>query len=498
MSDDGWWGAELLAAAAPEAVWARGRRSGTDHAVSFATLRVRTARLARTLTFHGIRPGASVALHGSPSFTHVWAVFALWSIGAQVILLEPSLGRAEREALLELSDPQYVVTLGAPRREEEVFVPECEVLVRPRPGGRAPRTDHCLVQFSSGTTGRPKAAGRTADSLLTEVHRIGRLPLMPRAGERVAVLEPVAHSFALIGGVLHALAAGACVVFPASREQGALVAAAERCEVVLGRPDHFALLAGAPAGVRLPRLRLAVSGGDSLAGETAGAFARRYGVLVGQAYGTTETGIVATDLAGTHGAGTLGVPVPGVRTRVAGGVLQVRVARSPYPYEVSLPYGAPLPHEGSLAHEAPYGAPLAHEAPYGAPPFAGGWLSTQDLVARDPATGALRLRGRAGRSASGADLLDIEAVLRAHRHVTDAVVLGGPDPLEAHVAGSAELRPAELSDWCRRFLGEHSAPRRFHVVPELARSASGKVLRDRARLHARGWAPAPGPTGRRR
>lgn len=467
MSDDGWWGAELLAAAAPEAVWAR----AADDAVSFATLRVRTARLARTLTFHGIRPGASVALHGSPSFTHLWAVFALWSIGAQVILLEPSLGRAEREALLELSDPQYVVTLGAPRREEEVFVPECEVLVRPRPGGRAPRTDHCLVQFSSGTTGRPKAAGRTADSLLTEVHRIGRLPLMPRAGERVAVLEPVAHSFALIGGVLHALAAGACVVFPASGDRAALVAAAERSEVVLGRPDHFALLAGAPSGVRLPRLRLAVSGGDSLAGETAGAFARRYGVLVGQAYGTTETGIVATDLAGTHGPGTLGVPVPGVRTRIAGGVLQVQVARSPYPYE----------------------------HPHGASPVdGGGWLSTHDLVARDPATGSLRLRGRAGRTASGADLLDIEAVLRAHRHVTDAVVLGGPDPVEAHVAGTSELRPAELSDWCRRFLGEHSAPRRFHVVPELARSASGKVLRDRARLHARGWAPPPGPTGRRR
>ncbi|WP_330301364.1 class I adenylate-forming enzyme family protein [Streptomyces sp. NBC_00503] len=467
MSDDGWWGAELLACADPRAVWAEVDGPDPSAAVSFETLRVRTARLARTLTFHGIRPGASVALHGSPSFTHLWAVFALWSIGAQVILLEPALGRAEREALLELSDPQYVVTLGELRRDEKTFVPECEVLVRPRPNARAPRTDHCLVQFSSGTTGRPKAAGRTADSLLTEVRRLGRLPLMPRAGERVAVLEPVAHSFALIGGVLHALAVGAAVVFPAAADRTSVVSAARRCEVLLGRPNHFAQLTGAPAGFRLPRLRLAVSGGDALPGETAGAFARRYGVLVGQAYGTTETGIVATDLAGTHGPGSIGVPVPGVRTRVSGGILQVEIPRSPYPYEAS-----PLHDEG--------------------------WLSTHDLVARDPATGALRLRGRAGRTTSGADLLDIEAVLRAHRHVTDAVVLGGADPVEAHVAGTEDLRPAELSDWCRRFLGEHSSPRRFHVVPELARSASGKVLRDRARLHARGWAPPPGPAGRRR
>ncbi|MFJ9344306.1 class I adenylate-forming enzyme family protein [Streptomyces sp. NPDC101733] len=464
MSDEGWWGAALLGAGDPRAVWARSDGAGT--AVSFEALRDRTERLARTLTCHGIRPGATVALHGSPSFTHLWSVLALWSIGAQVILLEPSLGRAERAALLELSDPQFVVTLGGPRGDEGVFVSECEVLVRPRRGGRPARTEHCLVQFSSGTTGRPKATGRTPASLLTEVARLGSLGTMPRAGERVAVLEPVTHSFALIGGVLHALAAGATVVFPASAERSAVARAAAGAEVVLGRPRDVAVLAQAPARLRLPGLRLAVSGGDVLPEETAGAFARRYGVLVGQAYGTTETGVVATDLTGELGPRAIGVPVPGVRTRVVGGVLQVHVPRSPYPYD-ELPWADD------------------------------GWLSTHDLVARDPATGVLRLRGRAGRTASGADLLDIEAVLRAHRHVTEVVVLG-PDPVEAHVAGTAELRQADLSAWCRRFLGEKSAPRRFHVVPALARSASGKVLRDRARLHERGWAPRPSASGRRR
>ncbi|MCS0637811.1 acyl--CoA ligase [Streptomyces sp. LP05-1] len=454
-----WWPAGGRPGAVdPRATWAR---AGED-VVSFATLRAETGRLARDLRSYGIRPGSSVAVHGVPSFTQLWCVLALWSIGAQVVWLEQSLSAAERSALLALSTPQFVITLGERYEDAGVFVGECEVLVRRRPGGRPARTGHCLVQFSSGTTGRPKAVGRTRASLLAEVARLAPLPL-PRAGERVAVLEPVAHSFALIGGVLHALTAGASVEFPVSGAPEALVAAAGRAQVVLGRPHHFAALAGAAPEVRLPLLRLAVSGGDALPEATAGAFARRHGVLVGQAYGTTETGLVAADLTGAYGPGCVGAPVPGVRTRIRGGVLQVWVPESPYPYD-----------------------------PQDAPP--GGWLTTHDLAARDPATGALWLRGRDGRTASGAYLREIEEVLRAHRHVTEAVVLG-PDPVEAHVTGPAELTGAELSAWCRRFLADQEVPRRFHVVPELVRSASGKVLRDRARLRERGWAPPP-PAGR--
>ena len=463
MNDEGWWGGGLLAAGDPRAQWAR---AGAD-AVSFRELRARTAWLAGVLPAHGIRTGSTVALHGTPSFTQLWVVCALWSLGAQVVLLEPSVSRAERRALLELSDPQFVITLGELLGDEDRFAPECEVLVRRRQGGRPARTDHCVVQFSSGTTGRPKAAGRTASSLLAEVRPIGALPLAPRGGERVAVLEPVARSFALIGGVLHALATGATVVFPTSGGDAAVVAAAADADVVVGGPRQIAQLANAPAGTRLPRLRLAVSGGDALPVAGADAFARRYGVRVGQAYGTTETGVVATDLAGVYGPGAIGVPLPGVRTRVVAGALQVYVPASPYPYE-------PWP---ALA--------------------GGGWLPTHDLVARDAATGAWRLRGRDGRTSSGEYLVDIEAVLLAHRDVRDAVVLG-PDPVEAHVAGSGALQRADLAAWCRRFLREAAVPQSFHVVPELARSASGKVLRDRARLHGRGWAPRPDRVGRGR
>ncbi|WP_245240569.1 class I adenylate-forming enzyme family protein [Streptomyces spiramenti] len=439
-------------------VWAQASRPGTE--VDAATLQEHRDRLARTFRCYGIRPGSTVALHGVPSYTQLWSLFALWSLNAQVVLLEPRSARAEREALLELCAPQFVVTIGELYEREDLFVGECEVLVRRRRPGRPARTAHCLVQFSSGTTGRPKAAGRTAQSLLTELGRLRLLPQMPREGERVAVLGPLAHSFALVAGVLHALGAGATVVFPATQAPQDLVEAARRSHVVIGGPRHFAALARAEEGTRLPDLRLAVSGGDVLDTAVAGAFARRYGVLVGQGYGMTETGIVSTDLSGAAGPGSIGTPVPGVRTRILGGVLGVRLAEPPYVH-----HGGP--HDG--------------------------WLATQDLVTRDPATGVLYLRGRVDSCEPGAvDALRIEAVLRAHRDVTDAVVLGA-DPPQALVACAQGLTRTELDAWCRRFLDPARALPCLHLVPELPRTVSGKVLRDRAWLHDHGWFTRPAP-----
>ncbi|MDQ8706905.1 class I adenylate-forming enzyme family protein [Streptomyces sp. LHD-70] len=458
MGERSWWGAELLAHGGHDETWASGHGD-----ISFADLRRQSAWQAEVLHGHGIRAGDTVALHGSPSFTQLWVVFGLWSLGAQVILLDPQLDAREQAALLERAAPRFQVTLRGPSEARGVFVDECEVLVRRLPGGRRARTGHCVVQFSSGTTGRPKAVGRYSESLLAELDRLRGLDGMPRPGERVAVLEPVSHSFGLIGGVLHALDTAATLVFPAAQSPRAVAAAAAGADVLIGNPWHFDWLATAEPGLSLPRLRVAVSGGDTLSPATARTFRDRYGVAIGQAYGTTETGILATDLTGRYGTPSVGVPVPGVRTRVVGGVLEVHVPQSPYLYEDE--------------------------------PWSGGWMGTRDLASVDPATGVLRLHGRLHGSARPAlaggfvDLLEIETVLRAHEHVTDAVVLG-LDPIEAHVAGPLDrLDLRELRSWCRRFLGDAGSPDRYHLVPELPRTASGKTVRDRGRL----LLPAAGP-----
>lgn len=444
MTAQAWWGAELLEGGAHDAVFARARGE-----VTFGALRAEVGWLAQMLSRHGIRAGNTVALQGTPSFTHLWSIFALWSLGAQVLLFEPGVRGQERAALLEMCAPQFFVSFGGLCRQTDKFIDQCEVLVRRMPGGQPVRSGHCVVQFSSGTTGRPKAVGRTSESLLGELDRLRTLEGMPKAGERVAVLESVARSFGLIGGLLYALDTGATVVFPIAQTPRAIAESAALAHVVIGNPRHFTQLVTAADDVTLPDLRLAVSSGEVLPREVYQTFARRYGVPIGQAYGTTETGIIATDLAGMFGTPTIGLPVQGMRTRVVDGVLEVHVAQSPYLYEDLAWYG--------------------------------GWMSTHDLVTRDPETGALRLRGRGDDGPAHVDLLEIEAVLCAHEQITEAVVLG-VDPLEAHVASVADLDEAKLSAWCRRFLGDGS-PTRYHVVRELPHTANGKVLRNRTWLH---------------
>ncbi|ARF54217.1 class I adenylate-forming enzyme family protein [Streptomyces gilvosporeus] len=388
-----WWGAGLLESRPAGAPWAIARST-----VTYGQLRAQVSSLGHTLRSYGIGAGHTVALQGARSFTQMWALFALWSCGAQVMLMGPGLRGRELGTLLDRCRPQYHLSFDAPGWAAGTFHDECEVLVRRLKGGRPAETPHCLVQFTSGSTGVAKAIGRTPESVTTELGRFRAIGGMPRPGEKALLLAPPEHSFGLIGGLLHAMNTGAVPVFARDTGPRAVLDACRvhDVEAVLGAPGHFAGLASwpgdtpdspdAPAPLDaaassaasalggippLPRLRMAISAGDVLVRQVSTRFAERFGVRIGQAYGTTETGIIAVDTAGVYGPGTVGVPAPGVRVRLVSGELQVRLPDSPY-----------------LAPEEP---PARFLADGGRDP--GGWLCTRDLVEVDR-SGALRLLGR--------------------------------------------------------------------------------------------------------
>jgi acyl-coenzyme A synthetase/AMP-(fatty) acid ligase len=441
----------MLDHGAGDAVWAQ-----ANGAVTMAQLRAEVDWLAGMLGHHGIRARSTVSLVGIQSFTQLWTILALWSIGAQVMLIEPRTGARDIQRLRELCRPQFHIRFNGLDRLGDTFIDECEVVVSPIPGGRPADTGHCLVQFSSGTTGQMKAISRTAESLCAELDRLRSLPDMPRAGERVLLLESFARSFSLIGGVLHALDVGATVVFAPQRRPNRMLEAARDVHAIIGTPRHFELINSVDTPPALPALRLVISSGEPLPHSAFELFYDRFGVRIGQAYGTTETGLIAANFDGGHGPSTLGRPLPEVRTRVRQGELHVHVAQSPYLF------GDDEPRKG-------------------------GWLSTQDLVSVEPASGVLRLRGcldsEMPAADPGIDLLEIENVLYAHRDVSEAVVLC-VEAIEAHVAGPSRLRQSELLSWCQRRLGAAKTPSRCHVLPDLPRTASGKLLRSQDRLLA--------------
>ncbi|MFC4471253.1 class I adenylate-forming enzyme family protein [Streptomyces xiangluensis] len=364
-----WWGADLLGKPPGGTLWAQ-----SGHSVTYQSLRTQVAYLRRLFGAYGIRSGHTVALQGAHSFSQLWALFALWSRGAQVMLMGPHLRGKELGRQLDWCRPQFHVSFNAPGQGRETFHDECEVFVRRLAEGRPAATDHCLVQFTSGSTGFAKAVGRTPESLLTELERFKAVGGMPESGSRVLVLGPLAHSFSLVGGVLYAMSAGSTVLFAPHSGRRTVLGTAIRsgADAIIGSPQHFTALTQIDRPLRIPRLRLAISGGERMDHGVYARFAERHRVRIGQAYGTTETGIIATDPTGWYGPDTVGMLVPGLEVRLVAGELHVRLDRSPYLLEEGPP-GRFLP-DGEHARA--------------------GWLRTRDLVEKDPASGALRVLGR--------------------------------------------------------------------------------------------------------
>jgi acyl-coenzyme A synthetase/AMP-(fatty) acid ligase len=257
---------------------------------------------------------------------------ALWYLGAQVMLIDHRLKAAEVEALRSLCHPQFLLDTDTAGRSPIGFEPRYPVITTRCPDGRGAVTDHRLVQFSSGSTGLPKVIGRTTASIAEEIDRFGRIEGVPGRGERLLLLSSTAHSFGLIAGLLHSLASGAVVVF-ARRPTGLDILAdlaRNRVQVIFGTPFHYEVLSTMREVPGLPALRAAVSGGEMLPPETAARFAERFGVAVGESYGTTESGVIAMDVSGASRP-AVGRAAPGMQLRIRDGALQVRLPDgSPY------------------------------------------------------------------------------------------------------------------------------------------------------------------------
>lgn len=447
-----WWGWTSIRTATPEDVWAR---AGRD--ITYGELRHEVSTVRTRLDGLGVGPGCCVALQLSPSFTMLWWLFALWSQGIQVLLLDPRMKPAESDGVMARVRPRFHISSHTTPQALESFRDEYPVSVRPLFSVAPADPEFCLLQCTSGATGRPKIVGRTWRSVLADVDRHAANPGMPTGHERVLLLCPPTHGFGLAMALM-SLRVGACLVFSARSHPADLLERACQANVhaIFGVPVHFDLLNRANGDTVPPNLRLAMSCGDVLTAAVRNGFASRYGVPLGQAYGMTETGVLATDLAGAYQPPAVGKVLPGAHIKINEGELCVALARSPYPYG-----------DGSTRYVA-------------------GWLRTRDRASVDPVTDVLSLHGRADSlvivGGLKVDLTEIEGVLRDHPDVTDAAVCchateNAPPVIEAYVATVGSLRGDGLTAWCRARLSDFKIPRRWHIGADVPRTPLGKIDR---------------------
>lgn len=427
----------------------------SDRPIDRGALRQMVADRQSRLESAGLHNGGSLALRLPPSLAYVANLLAGWRIGAQVILLDHRLTQFEVDAALKRLAPQVVVSPerinGAALR---TFV-DVDESVRPYAGHPA-ETPHSVVQLSSGSTGPSKVIARTAGDLITEIQRYTQIDGVPEPGERIIVLASMVHVLGLVGALLYGLHAR-IELHPPERLTGdsilEAVAARATPATVLGVPFHVSLLTSTVDPPKLPQLKRMTTGGELQPAAVVEAFTAKYGVPLGNMWGMTEVGVIATDLFGEHRPALR--PAPGLDVIEQDGELLVSRPESPY-------IGLSDPARWS-----------------------DGWLHTKDAGVVDPETGLVTVKGRLDSQVSvgglKVDLTEVESTLGALPGVVAAVVT-----YDEVITAYLQLGPEGSVDAVEAAVTERLAgykrPRRLHVLEQMPRTTTGKLVRDRAVL----------------
>lgn len=408
------------------------------------------------LSAAGLQPGGTVTLVLPPSLGYVASLLASWRLGAQVSLLDHRLARPEIDKALDRLAPQVVVEPKEVTAKFMAGYSTVDAEPASRPGGRPATTPHALIQLSSGSTGPSKVIARTAADLIFELGRYEKLDAYPGAGTRIVLLASIVHVLGLVGGLLHSLHAGIELVFPDRLTADgirAAVTAGERPTMLLGVPFHAELLTADPRP--LPQLTKMVVAGELTRPWVRPAFTAGYGVPLGNMYGMTELGVIATDLLGELAPSV--AAAPGIALRVVDGELQVAMAASPY-------------------------IGLVDETRW-----VDGWLHTRDAAVMDQETGQVTILGRLDSQVSigglKVDLTEVEQTICALPQVT-ACVVSYDDAIEAYLVLTEGTEIADVGAAIAGQLAAYKRPRRMYVLAELPRTATGKNVRDRKVLQA--------------
>jgi long-chain acyl-CoA synthetase len=335
--------------------------------------------------------------------------------------------------------------------------------------------------YTSGTSGRPRAAMLTHRALLANIEQVASVdPPMIHGDDVVLAVLPLFHVYglnAVLGVALHHRAK--LVLAARFDPQGTLdLIEDEACSVIPVAPPVFAYWRGLDQlRERLGPVRLMLSGSAPLAPELIEEFNDLTGIPIHQGYGLTEASPVVTSTLVSEKlqVGSVGAALPGVEIRLVD--------------EFGSPPEGEDPGEISIR-----GANLfSGYWPDGADgPDAEGWWSTGDVGFLDP-SGDLFLVDRLKELVivSGFNVypVEVEEVIREVDGVTEAAVIGVEDETQGEAVVAYVVAPgrdaAEVGSavraHCETRLARFKQPSRVEVVGELPVGVTGKVQKGRLR-----------------
>jgi 4-hydroxybenzoate-CoA ligase/benzoate-CoA ligase len=343
----------------------------------------------------------------------------------------------------------------------------------------------CFWQYSSGTTGAPKAVVHLHRDAIAPADLHGRHVAGITSDDRVFSIAKLFFSYGLNNSLVIPLRHGATAVLMAGRPEPSAVfetIAAERPTVFYGVPTAYAaLLAAAERGAAsdLSSLRICISAGEALPRPLFERWRARFGLEIIDGIGSTEIGYIAISNArGRVRPGTSGQVIPGYEARIVdadGGTVR--------PGEV-----------GDLMVRGPSTA-LCYwnnrEATKRT--FRGEWVFTGDRYAVSD-DGYYTHHGRSDDLLKVGGIwvspLEVETALLEHGSVLECAVVGREDAEgltkpSAYVVAKDGTAGDGLADELRAFVKDRLAPYKYprwiEFVPELPKTSTGKIQRFKLR-----------------
>ncbi|WP_018992051.1 AMP-binding protein [Aromatoleum toluclasticum] len=474
---------------------------------TYRELLERANRIANVLVRElGIVPGNRVLLRGpnSPMLAACW--FAVIKVGAIAVGTMPLLRARELGQILDKGRVTHALCAHGLRGEldEAVatrpFVAHVLSFDDPSAAGleaamaRQPEAfdnvataadDTCILAFTSGTTGQPKATMHFHRDVLAACRCWPPHVLRPQPDDIFIGSPPLAFTFGLGGLLLFPMSVGASTVLLEQASPSRLLDAIAEfgATILFTAPTSYRAMAedarerrlGAPQGGPLAKC---VSAGEVLPAATRALWKDATGIEIIDGIGATEMFHIFISADEEHArAGATGTVVPGYRARIVD-----EEGRE-----------VPVGTVGRLAVQGPTGCRYlddARQRNY----VSDGWNCTGDAYSMD-ADGYFHYQSRLDDMIVSAGYNigapEVEDALMQHPAVAECAVIGVPDEERGQIVkafvvprpghGAGELLARELQDFVKRTIAPYKYPRAVEFRDSLPRTETGKLQRFRLR-----------------
>jgi len=342
--------------------------------------------------------------------------------------------------------------------------------------------DLALIQYTGGTTGRPKGAMLTHQNLTANARQINLVDPFIGQSDRIMGVLPFFHVFANASVLNRTISHGGEIVMLPRFDAKQVFAAVKRTRATSlpGVPTMFQAMLDHPGlkSADLSSVRVCISGGAPLSLTLKQQFEAATGSVVVEGYGLTEcSGVASVNPYKKDGkVGTIGQPLPGTRIKLLDRENPRKAARPGEPGEIAI--------SGPQIMRGYWHNPDADKEV-----FVLGYLRTGDvgMIDEDGYVSIVdRIKDMITVGGFKVFPSQVEAVLYQHPAVREALVIGIPDTYHGEMPkafvtlrSDVEGRPdgAALMAWLNPQLGKHERVCAVEIRDSLPKTLVGKLSR---------------------